>query len=77
MTPEPLNVGDRPINLTQLLKLSGSVDHGGMAKAMITDGLVKVNGQVELRKRRQLALGDTIEIEGGPSLIVAKDVETG
>ena len=65
---EPLNVGDRPINLTQVLKLAGWVAHGGEAKALIADGLVRVNGEVELRKRRQMALGDLVELEGGPSL---------
>ncbi len=66
--PEPLNVGDRPINLTQVLKLAGWVMHGGEAKALIADGMVRVNGEVETRKRRQMALGDVVELEGGPSL---------
>jgi ribosome-associated protein len=66
--PEPLNVGDRPINLTQVLKLAGWVGNGGEAKALISDGMVRVNGEVELRKRRQMALGDVVQMEGGPSL---------
>jgi ribosome-associated protein len=66
--PEPLNVGDRPINLTQVLKLAGWVGNGGEAKALIADGMVRVNGEVELRKRRQMALGDVVQMEGGPSL---------
>ena len=66
--PEPLNVGDRPINLTQVLKLAGWVGNGGEAKALIADGMVRVNGEVELRKRRQMAPGDVIQMEGGPSL---------
>jgi ribosome-associated protein len=69
--PEILGVGDRPINLTQVLKLAGWVMHGGEAKALIAAGQVRVNGAVELRKRRQMALGDRVEIEGGPSLILA------
>lgn len=67
---ERLNVGDREINLTQVLKLSGWVMHGGEAKAMISEGLVRVNGEVELRKRRKMALGDTVALEGGPSLVL-------
>ena len=59
-----LEVGDRPINLTQVLKLSGSVLSGGEAKALIGEGRVRVNGQVEIRKRRQMARGDVVEIEG-------------
>ena len=65
---EPLNVGDRPINLTQVLKLAGWVGNGGEAKALIAEGMVRVNGEVELRKRRQMALGDVVQLEGGPSL---------
>jgi ribosome-associated protein len=68
--PEPLNVGDRPINLTQVLKLAGWVAHGGEAKALIAEGMVRVNGEVELRKRKQMALGDTVQLEGGPSLVL-------
>jgi ribosome-associated protein len=68
---ETLSVGDRPINLTQVLKLAGWAANGGQAKAMIADGLVRVNGQVETRKRRQMAIGDTVELEDGPSLTLA------
>jgi ribosome-associated protein len=67
---EHLAIGDRPINLTQVLKLSGLVANGGEAKALIADGLVRVNGEVELRKRRQMAVGDAIAIEDGPTLVL-------
>jgi ribosome-associated protein len=72
MMRERLSVGDREINLTQVLKLANWVANGGEAKALIADGLVRVNGQVELRKRRQMALGDVVELEGGPSLILVR-----
>jgi ribosome-associated protein len=64
--PEPirLKVGERPINLTQVLKLAGCVLSGGEAKALIAEGRVRVNGQVEHRKRRQMAEGDVVELEG-------------
>jgi len=68
---ETLNVGDRAINLTQVLKLVGWVENGGQGKALISEGQVRVNGEVELRKRRQMAVGDTVQIEGGPSLVLA------
>ena len=45
--------------------------HGGEAKTLIAEGLVRVNGEVELRKRRQMAVGDRVEIEGGPTLLLA------
>ena len=66
---ETLSVGDRAINLTQVLKLSGWAENGGQAKALIADGQVRVNGEVELRKRRQMAVGDVVQIEGGPGLL--------
>ncbi len=71
---ERLNVGDRAINLTQVLKLAGWALQGGEAKALIAEGLVLVNGAVELRKRRKMALGDTVAMqgEGGPSLILVE-----
>ncbi len=67
---ERLNVGDRPINLTQVLKLSGWVMHGGEAKALIAEGRVRVNGEVETRKRKQMARGDTVALQDGPSLVL-------
>lgn len=68
---ETLNVGDREINLTQVLKLAGWVLSGGEAKMLIADGHIRVNGEVEHRKRRQMAAGDTVEMEGRPPLILA------
>lgn len=68
---ETLVVGDRPINLTQALKLANLVESGGQAKLLIGEGQVRVNGEVETRKRRQMAVGDIIEIDGGPTLILA------
>jgi ribosome-associated protein len=65
---EQLSVGDAPINLTQVLKRAGVVMHGGEAKAWIAEGRVRVNGAVEHRKRRQMARGDVVEVEGGPTL---------
>ena len=66
-----LNVGDRPINLTQVLKLAGWVDNGGQAKALIAEGRVLVNGVVELRKRRQMAPGDVVQLQDGPTLTIS------
>lgn len=64
----PVGDGPGPINLTQVLKRVGWVMHGGEAKALIAEGKVRVNGEVELRKRRKMAVGDVVELEGGPSL---------
>ena len=50
--------------LGQFLKLANAVDTGGLAKIRITEGDVKVNGEVEFRRGRQLHAGDVIEIDG-------------
>jgi ribosome-associated protein len=63
-----LNMGGRPINLTQVLKLSGSALSGGEAKALIAAGRVRVNGEFEFRKRRQMSSGDVVEIDGGATI---------
>jgi ribosome-associated protein len=64
----PLDIGSRPINLTQVLKLAGWAMSGGEAKALIADGQVRVNGEVELRKRRQMRAGDLVSLEDGPTV---------
>ena len=69
---ETLPVGDRPINLTQVLKLVGWTSTGGAAKVLISEGQVKVNGEIELRKRRQMQVGDRVELIDGPSLILSR-----
>lgn len=65
-----VEVGDRPINLTQALKLANCVQSGGEAKSLIAEGLIRVNGEVELRKRRQMAKGDVIDVEDGPRVVL-------
>jgi ribosome-associated protein len=62
---QSVKIGDRPINLTQALKLAGCVQSGGEAKLLIGDGRVRVNGEVETRKRRKLSTGDRVDVDGG------------
>jgi len=52
------------IELNDLLKVLGLCDTGGMAKAAIAEGLVRVNDLVELRRRCKLRKGDKVEFEG-------------
>jgi len=49
-----------PVELYKILKFEGLADNGGAAKALIEQGLVSVNGEVETRKRRQIVSGDVI-----------------
>lgn len=57
------------IELNNLLKVMGLCDTGGMAKAVIAEGHVKVNGIVELRKRCKLRKGAKVEFEGHEILV--------
>jgi ribosome-associated protein len=50
------------IELIKLLKLLDIAQSGGHAKVLVDSGNVFVNGEKELRKRRKLKIGDTIEL---------------
>jgi ribosome-associated protein len=52
------------IGLSRLLKVTGLCDSGGMAKAVIAEGRVKVDGKVELRKRCKIRRGQVVAFEG-------------
>lgn len=53
-----------PITLAQFLKVVDAADSGGMAKALIRDGAVTVNGEPENRPGRKLEAGDVVEVAG-------------
>lgn len=50
------------IELIQLLKAEGIAQTGGHAKFIVDEGEVVRNGEVELRKRAKLVIGDRIEV---------------
>jgi ribosome-associated protein len=52
------------IKLDQFLKFESLVGSGGEAKNIIGDGMVKVNGSVELARGKKLRIGDTVEVFG-------------
>ena len=59
-----VNIKNDVIRLGQLLKLADLVEAGGDVKALLADGAVTVNGEVEARRGRQLVRGDTISALG-------------
>jgi ribosome-associated protein len=58
---EIIKLRDEYIKLGQALKAVGFVGSGVDAKNVILDGLVKVNGKVELHRGKKLFDGDTVE----------------
>lgn len=52
------------IRLDDFLKHEGIVGTGGEAKVRIQSGEVRVNGDVEVRRRKQLTVGDVVEVLG-------------
>lgn len=52
------------IKLDSFLKAVDAVASGGEAKLLIAEGVVRVNGVVEVRRGRKLYPGDRVEMEG-------------
>lgn len=61
---EIINLKDDYIKLGQALKAANLVQSGVDAKLVIQDGLVKVNGKVEIQRGKKLYDGDIVEFEG-------------
>lgn len=51
------------VELNQLLKLVGACDTGGQGKHLVAEGLVRVDGQVELRKTCKIRAGQVVQFE--------------
>lgn len=61
---ETIHLREDYIKLGQALKAVGLVESGVDAKFVIQDGLVKVNGQVEVQRGKKLVSGDLVEFDG-------------
>ncbi len=58
---EVIKLREDYIKLGQALKATGLVDSGVTAKNVILDGLVKVNGKVEIQRGKKLYDKDMVE----------------
>ena len=56
--------GEESIRLGQLLKLVDAVPTGAQVKDVLFSGAVRVNGEPEERRGRQLRRGDVVSVEG-------------
>ena len=61
------------VELHHLLKLVGLCDSGGAGKALVASGVVRVDGEVELRKARKLRAGNMVEVGNTTILVVAEE----
>ena len=67
---EKIFINTEYIKLDQLLKFANAVEGGGMAKNVILDELVKVNGEVELQRGKKLRNGDVVEFDNEKYIVV-------
>jgi len=61
------------IQLDKLLKALKVVSSGGTAHMLVDDGLVKVNGFVEKRRRAKIRVGDMVEVQGMKISVLAEE----
>ncbi len=59
------------VELNHLMKLCGFADSGGSGGALVSTGVVKVDGQVELRKRNKIRAGQVVTVEDTEIHVVA------
>lgn len=61
------------IELNKLLKIADIAPTGGVAGLMIADGVILVNGEVELRKRCKIRDGQTVSFEDNEITVVCNN----
>ncbi|HOB20570.1 MAG TPA: RNA-binding S4 domain-containing protein [Candidatus Atribacteria bacterium] len=67
---EKIKIHTEYIKLNQFLKWVNAAESGAAANHMITEGLVKVNGETELRRGRKLYPGDRVDVADAGSFLV-------
>lgn len=72
---EDVPVKDDVIRLGQFLKLANLVESGAEAKVVIAEGEVLVDGEVEMRRGRQLREGNVVEHAGRRARVSRDDGE--
>ncbi len=59
-----IEINQEPTELYKILKFEGLAPSGAMAKSVIAEGEVKLNGAIETQKRKKIMAGDVIEFAG-------------
>ncbi len=73
--PMDVSISDDSIKLGQFLKLANLVDTGAEAKPLLAAGMVRVNGDVETRRGRQLQDGDVVTVAAQSARVVSGEVK--
>lgn len=60
----PIEITTEYIKLESFMKLANVIESGGMAKSVIQDGEVKVNGEICTMRGKKLRPGDTVCFAG-------------
>lgn len=58
-----IEIRDDMIRLGQLLKLAGLVEDGADAKELLADEAVRVDGEIEIRRGRQVTKGSVVDVD--------------
>lgn len=58
-----IEISSGVIRLGQLLKFANLVADGAEAKALIAAGVVRVDGETETRRGRQVSVGSTVTVK--------------
>lgn len=66
---EKVSINTEFIKLDQFLKYVNIVESGGVAKMVINDGLVKVNGEVCTQRGKKIRANDVIEFENSKFVV--------
>ena len=70
---ERIPISTEFIKLDSFLKFANAVESGGMAKAMIEDGAVTVNGEVCTQRGKKLRPGDLVDMDGCKLLVTGEE----
>lgn len=75
-TTREVPIRDDVIRLGQFLKLAGLAESGNHARDLVADGDVRVDGETETRRGRQLRAGARVTVsgpEGEETAVVVQD----
>ncbi|TMW71997.1 S4 domain-containing protein YaaA [Alteribacter natronophilus] len=67
---ETVKIEGEYLTLGQLLKETGTIDTGGMAKWFLQEYTVYVNDEADERRGRKLYPGDVVRLEGGETFVL-------